>query len=81
MPVVDHPRATPLAASFCSPAQLAQTRTAWDDVACIWCGKQEILQAAQVFVAPLLSPKSDERGELDILRTIRGKRIGGNSEE
>jgi len=33
--------------------------------ASVWRGKQEILQAAKIFVAPLLSAKSDERGELD----------------
>src|SRR3990172_6590929 len=30
MPVVDHPRATSLSVSSYSPAQLAQTGTAWD---------------------------------------------------
>src|SRR3990167_10675186 len=44
MPVIDHPRATPLAAPLCRPAQLAQTRPAGNDIACVWRGKQEILQ-------------------------------------
>ena len=42
------------------PGQLALTGTARDDVARVRRGKQKILQAAQVFVAPLRGAKSDE---------------------
>jgi hypothetical protein len=63
MPVVDHPRTTRFTASSYSPAQLAQTGTARDDIARVWRCKQEILQAAQILVALLLGTKSDERRE------------------